>query len=196
MLLGFDLETTGSDPLNDLPIQIGFAVRRNDTIRMFRMDIGGWAWKTMPWSTEAFGVHGITKERLMNALHYRMVDTLASEWLGQNLGGLSRNKVHATGWNVAGFDLPFLRRFLPKSLACISYRTVDLNAPLLLAADSNARFRKIKSGLKKRAQATAEEWIEARRDLVEEADMTWHDAGFDAITALLVAEEMQERLSM
>jgi hypothetical protein len=66
-----------------------------------------------------------------------------------------KDQVQALGWNVGGFDLVFLRKYLPKTWGQFSYRTVDLTTMVHVASvftfsDAKARVAKFREtwGLK------------------------------------------------
>lgn len=192
MFLGLDFETSGTDHDRSAPIQLGIA---NDTGAVFNMLIGGWDWddpqlvryESRAWSEEAFGVHGITKDRLASAPGPEVVDALAFEWLNKNVPRHPAGRI-PVGWNVSGFDVPFLRQHFPQTARAMSYRSVDLNAiTFFLASCGIGKYQDIKGTVK----ATA-----ALRIATEHGgEEKWHDAGYDALASLyayqaLVALEM------
>lgn len=58
------------------------------------------------------------------------IDLLARLWLGDVTKVEKQHRLISLGWNVAGFDMPFVRKFLPKTASQFSYRSIDLNAVL------------------------------------------------------------------
>lgn len=59
-------------------------------------------------------------------IHMGACDLAAREWLQQF--SEKPGKLLALGWNIAGFDMPFVRKYLSKTNAWFSRRTIDMNA--------------------------------------------------------------------
>jgi len=136
-----------------------------------------------PWSEEAAQVHGIRRETvadMMQADPAGIVELQARDWLKAQ-GFTEERSIVAVGFNVAGFDLPFLAEQMPVLRSLFSHRTVDLNAPMFtLSLTSGRGFQGMKSA--------AKEWARqqiggAKRD---------HDAGYDAELALYAFKYIQE----
>lgn len=192
MFLGLDFETSGTDHDLSAPIQLGMA---SPDGAVFDMLVGGWDWddpkmvayEARSWSEEAFGVHGITKDRLLSAPKPTLVDTLAVEWLDKHIPRHPAGRI-PVGWNVSGFDVPFLRQHFPKTARAMSYRSVDLNA-IVFFLDS-CKIGKY-ADIKRTVKLTAAMRIAGESGQQEK----WHDAGYDALASLyayqaLVAIEM------
>jgi hypothetical protein len=193
--IGVDLETSGSSHADSAPIQVGIA---NDRGMIFDSYIGGWSWddgfvngkRRHVWSDEAFGVHGIPKGRLYGMPAADLVDAQGANWIAQHVGGPSKGII-AVGWNVAAFDFPFIREYLPKTADSMAYRSVDLNAIIFGAtqaglADFDGRpwtYYRLKSYVKDAA---------AYRIMQQtEMETQWHDAGYDALAGLYAFYELQ-----
>ena len=187
MFIGLDFETSGSDSTRHAPIQVGLAIPGED---VFVRDIGGWNWHNGPWtddlpagylvewSEEAFDVHRIPKDRLRSAPSVGMVDVWTAEWVNRHAGDVPRPWRNIVGWNVAGFDLAFLRRWMPETLGSLSYRTVDLNAVLFaIVGEDRDAYYEVKKAAKDYAADRIAETDEFDGD-------QWHDAGYDAVAAL------------
>ena len=172
---GLDLETSGSSHETSAPIQLGLYAPDG---AVFRSDIGGWHWDYRHvWSEEAFGIHNITKERLSIApdryevqrMAMRFVEEHSAAWRGERL---------PVGWNVASFDMPFIRDYLPALSNVMSYRSVDLNAVVYATAEAHGLSSK---ELKIASKTFAEETL---KELWPEEGPAWHDAAYDAAAAI------------
>jgi DNA polymerase III epsilon subunit-like protein len=175
-LLGLDIETTGSDFKPDIKtIQIG--VFDPKTKRLFRMDVG-WPDGTFTMVPEATAVHNIPKERILAASYAATVDYALLEFL-TSLGVGAKQGI-AVGFNVGSFDMTFVRRDLPNSASLFSYRTIDLNAVCFAIGEATGiDWKRIKDVAVADAKARL-------RVLVP--DLKAHDAGYDAMEAVLVFE--------
>jgi hypothetical protein len=81
-----------------------------------------------------------------------------TKWLSDKVGLI------AVGWNVCGFDLPYVRHYLPRLGSFISRRSVDLNAVCFtFAGGAGGRWKR----LKRRSKRYAEERL---------GRAEWHDA--------------------
>jgi DNA polymerase III epsilon subunit-like protein len=168
--IGVDGEMTGTDgPAVHQLIQIGVATAPDE---VFVSDIGYDAWSE---DAESMVVHGLSAERIRAAPRADVVDAELCRWLGDKVVGSGRGLI-AVGWNVAAFDLPYVRRFLPRFTSHLSRRSVDLNAVCFtFAGTAGSRWK----SLKKRSKRFAEEQL---------GRAEWHDAGYDAAAALLCWE--------
>lgn len=188
--IGLDLETSGSTHEHHVPIQIGIAMP-NEAV--FRSDIGGWvfydeddhtqtadAHSILPWwSSEAYGIHNITKARLTLAPDKYDVDTMAAKFIGDHSKAWLGNRI-MVGWNVGSFDAPFVRQHLPKTANSLSYRSLDLNAASFTTAEALGLSW---STLKTRSKDYAADQL---------GSGGWHDAGFDAQAALLSLDYIKQ----
>jgi hypothetical protein len=122
-----------------------------------------------------------------------VVDVQLRAWLEDALTrrglGLDAKRLVPVGFNVGGFDLPFVARYLPRSYELLSRRVVDLNA-FLMAYDAAGRTYQGSSpkwsGWKRLAVAYAAEQIAAQG-----IEVSHHDAGYDALEALYVLEFLE-----
>lgn len=177
VLLGLDGEMTGTGGANAHEkfqlIQVGLAYGAPDPgIDIFVHDIG---YQKFHFTAKALEVNGFTKERINAGMSPQHVDAKAVLWLEER-GLVGQQQLVPVGWNVAGFDVPFFRQYLPGLSACLSYRTLDLNA--LVFAYSLAHglpYERVKKAAKKHAQ---------REMRIAGFDDNWHDAGYDAAAAL------------
>jgi DNA polymerase III epsilon subunit-like protein len=180
--IGLDLETSGTTHERHVPIQIGVALRSGE---VFNSLIGQWGfpWGQYDWDEEAFAVHGITKNELLDAPEYGEVDTVLSEWLEEHAGPGTKIMV---GWNVGAFDRPFVDRWLPKTAAMFIRRTLDLNAACYLMELKGVRNP---DTLKRQAKAYADDCLTERG-----ATEGRHDAAYDAQCALYELEYLRRML--
>ena len=195
MFLGLDFETSGAD-IDDgaVPIQVGIASFPFGDAEVFVRDIGSWNWTDEPWvddhvggrlatwSEDAYDVHRIPRERLRAAPSAGLVDVWAAAEVERIAGNVPRPWRNVVGWNVAGFDLAFAKRFMPETMKKLSYRTVDLNAIVFsIAGDSVGDYHDVKKEAKDYAAA------EVAATGLFDGDQ-WHDAGYDALAALYAFE--------
>lgn len=196
---GLDLETSGTTHEDHVPIQLGLTAPSGITATWL---IGGWLWweddlgpangdmypggRWSHWSEEAAQVHGITQAQLQAdglpaakvALEaVRFIEAFSDTWLGNR---------HVVGWNVASFDMPFVRQHLGALSRVLSYRSVDLNAVCFTLTEAHGISYK---GLKRRSKEYAAEQL--RETYPGEM---WHDAGYDSAAALHSWDYMKERV--
>lgn len=199
--LGLDLETTSSSS-EGLMIQLGMATEH---LRVFCQDIT-YNLKTLARAhvdPQALEVNNFTLDRITGVredegnglVFHRNTETFvqqqAQDWLmdefplDPNLeeakvrtDDLYGRKFVAIGWNVAGFDMPFVKRQMNRLAGWFHYRTIDLNAPCYTVARAWGLDHK---ELKERIKSEADERIVAGKLY----DGERHDAGYDALAAVL-----------
>lgn len=198
--IGVDLETSGSSHSRSAPIQIGIA---NDSGMIFDSYIGGWLFdpalqtadgqRTHEWSEEAYGIHGIPRSRLLSAPFAKEADVQAAYWIEDNVGGPGKGII-AVGWNVAAFDFPFIREYLPKTAGSMAYRSVDLNAIIFGITQAGLGDWDGKPWTYYRLKSFVKDAAASR--IMQQTDMQvqWHDAGYDALAGLYAFYELQEVL--
>lgn len=172
-LIGLDLETSGTE-IDDgaVPIQLGLSYEINGHYYTWSSYVGGWNWKEHHWDTESAAVHNIPRNMLTDFEAAWKVDIRMANWLLDYIGPRMWNL--PVGWNVAGFDMPFIRRYFPNLSRMLSYRSVDLTPLVVAMAEENERkYQEIKN----RAKTAAAQEMESHGG-------TWHDAGFDAEASL------------
>lgn len=168
--IGVDGEMTGTDgsAVHQL-IQIGVATAPDE---VFVSDIGYDEWRQ---NEDSMRIHGFSPDRIRAAPRPEAVDTAVTQWLSDKVVGAEKGLI-AVGWNVCGFDLPYVRNYLPRLGGFISRRSVDLNGVCFtFAGGAGSRWKT----LKKRSKVYAEERL---------GRAEWHDAGYDAAAALLAWE--------
>jgi DNA polymerase III epsilon subunit-like protein len=196
--IGVDLETSGSSHEDSAPIQVGIA---NDSGMIFDSYIGGWSWvdgyvngkRRHVWSDEAFGIHGIPKGRLYGMPSADLVDAQGAYWIEDNVGGPSKGII-AVGWNVAAFDFPFIREYLPRTAASMAYRSVDLNAIIFGITQAGLADESGKPWTYYRLKSVVKDAAAARILAQTDKPMQWHDAGYDALAGLYAFYELQDVL--
>lgn len=188
-IIGLDFETSGSD-INDgaVPIQLGLAVINEDEpysgFQVTSLLIGGWQWgKDATWSEEAEEVHRISKADLEGIEPARIIDIRLAHWLVRTARATGQRMWNIpVGWNVAGFDMPFVRKYLPTVGSLLSYRTVDLNALVFALSQGHvSEFKRIKAQVK----VGAADYLSTMG-----IEGQWHDAGYDAAASLAAYHEL------
>jgi DNA polymerase III epsilon subunit-like protein len=174
--VGLDLETTSSDLVKGAKIcQLGMAFGACDG---FTSDVG-WPLEVCDISEEALAVNKFTRERIAGGPPPETIDAAAAAWLVTHHAG--SHGLIAVGWNVAGFDLPFVRAQLPQVADFFSYRTADLNAICFALGKPGRTWE----AWKKQAKQWATTIL---------GTANWHDAGFDAAAGLLAFYWLQDQL--
>ena len=179
---GLDFETSGTTHEHHVPIQIGIASPRG---RVYSSLIGGWQWGDTDWDTgrpyghqwdeRAYEVHGIERERLEDAPKPNLVAAEAISFIEQHSEAWHGER-KLVGWNVASFDMPFLRKHLNGVGRVLSYQSADLNAVCFAISEAHGTsYKALKRASKEyAAEQLRDEWPEE----------LWHDAGYDAAAAL------------
>lgn len=173
--LGLDLETSGSTHDRHVPIQIGIYVDAH----LISEYIGGWDWNEWEWDEEAEEVHGIPKETLQSHPPVNIVDGGVAARLWHLVKEQRMNRI-PVGWNVAGFDMPFVRRWMPLTASLLSYRSLDLNAICFYLDGLGGKTWK---DHKRAAKQYANAFIDASQR---------HDAGEDAKAAIYELHYLRE----
>ena len=134
---------------------------------------------------QASAVHNIPDEDILSAPPAVLVDRRLRRWLEARLSEAQARHEHTgirpfipVGWNVGGFDMPFVRTTLPESCGLISRRSLDINALCFAFEDARVTYhgeRKSFDGWKKLAIEYAGSTFDTPR---------WHNALFDAQAAL------------
>ena len=181
LLIGLDGEMSDSDlGKGAVLIQIGVCDDYGNTFESLIGHDAGW------YQTEqASAIHRIPDEDILMAERADQVDRRLYRWLEDRLNDARARGEHGVlrpfvpvGWNVGGFDMPFVRKFLPMSSTLISRRSLDLNALCYSFEDAQVTYMGERRSFL--------QW----RDLAHEAasmvlgNEGWHDALFDAQAAL------------
>ena len=182
--IGIDGEMTGggargeenSAPRQFQLIQVGAALGET-ALQIFSSDIGYERWNEDP---KAMSVNGISAERIKLAPAPAVVDDALCIWL--DAVGTQDDTLVPVGWGVSGFDMPFVREYLPKFARRLSRRSVDLNAIVFLLGGSGNQATRWKAKSKEYAE---------QEMLKRGYRPNWHDAGYDAAAALLAFEYFQ-----
>lgn len=188
IFVGLDLETSGIDHDISVPIEFGLAIPTPGGVQelaTYNLRIGGWKWADDPWLTrvgqptwewnyQSAKIHNITKEELENVQPVADVDEFVRQILDDHHSPTRNDKAVycMIGWNVAGFDRPFVEKHMPLTFERFSYRTIDLNAICYALAEPNVRsYDTIKNRSKQYGA-----------DKVGGPEMA-HQAGWDAATS-------------
>ena len=167
--------------------QIGAAVIVDGKLHTFCEDIG-WTPGCFYWEQRSLDVCGFDLARVHAGPRADEVDERLAAWLRSF--GAKVNKRASTvpvGWNVNGFDMPYIKAQLPKTHALLSRRCVDLNAAAYLAQEVAVDGNEVKDHAFWKQQS----WEYADKQLP--GDWARHNAGVDAAAALY-EQEYFERL--
>lgn len=185
--IGLDGEMTSSE-LSDggALIQLGLSVFVSGEMKSISFGINPyWDGDDVQWDEVAASVHGIPREEVHSFDPPVLVDLGLFTWLQDTVDAKvnKRNSNVPVGFNVGAFDMPFVKKLLPKTFSLFSRRTVDLNA-LCFALDG-----KVDNGMpvkfdtwKKRAKLYAIDKIGYENQ---------HDAGWDAMMHLYSFEYLR-----
>ena len=177
-LIQIGLATMDAEPLTKYHSGLVF---KPETLRTFTSDIGYDEWNSQP---QAMEVNKFTSERIKAGPPQETVDRDASIFLDERFGEGVRD-LHAVGWNVGSFDMPFVREYLPWIADRFSYRSVDLNSILFSVVDTDDQYKE----LKRKAKSGAE--IILRQMGIQK---NFHDAGYDAANALIAFKLLREEI--
>lgn len=181
LLIGLDGEMSDSEMDKGAAlIQIGVCDEYGNTFESLIGQEAGW-YK----SEQASAVHKIPDEDILRAPRADEVDSLLYRWLQYRLEDSRVRGERAglrpfipIGWNVGGFDMPFVRATLPLSSGLISRRSLDLNALCYSFEDARVTYQGERCSFSKWRQLAHDY---AGRSLGEDG---WHNALFDARAAL------------
>lgn len=181
VVLGMDGEMSGEPEEGGALIQAGFAAVTGEGTQVFNSVLNP---GPMQWVERAAQVHGLSRDVVEQASAAAVVDDLASDWLRRHGGVDGLRQVVTVGFNVGAWDHPFFRAALPRTMAMVSRRTIDLNALCftLDGWDPNPRAAAAArdwAGWKRSAKAYAAKTLAREGFTVAE-----HDAGYDAAEAL------------
>jgi hypothetical protein len=174
-LIGLDGEMSDSELADGaVLIQIGVAF---DATERFSALLG--------WTDRAMAVHGIDPLAIAAADPPAEVDAQLEQWLLARGADSDKRALVPVGYNVGAFDLPFVAAYLQRTSQLLSRRVVDLNA-FCLAYEGRVPYEgslPTFSGWKRLAQRYATKKLAAVG--LEE---NLHDAGYDAVSAILQVE--------
>jgi inhibitor of KinA sporulation pathway (predicted exonuclease) len=159
-------------------IQIGLSVMTATGIDTISLYIRPPA--DMYWEDRAAEVHQITQEQLKGAPHPEEVDETLYEWLIKKGANPKRRiKTIPVGFNITGFDMPFIKMTLPKTYSLFSKRTAELNGMLWLLHGKQGK--------------TMEQWKTMSMEYAKMNMDTYkpHDAGWDSARHLLCYEYLR-----
>ena len=182
LLLGLDGEMSDSElEKGAVLLQIGVCDHYGNTFESLIGHPEGW-YKT----EQASAVHMIPDEDILSAEPAEVVDARLRRWLDERLDdSLQRDERTGLrpfvplGWNVGGFDMPFVRKFLPKSCELISRRSLDLNALCFALEAAGVTYEG--------ERLSFNQWKNLAHDHAENllGESNWHDALYDAQASLL-----------
>jgi hypothetical protein len=181
LLIGLDGEMSDSElDKGAVLIQIGICDDNGNTFESLIGHEAGW-YK----SEQASAVHQISDDDILAAPRAEQVDRRLRMWLEGRLEEATVRSEHTglrpfipLGWNVGGFDMPFVRKFLPISCELISRRSLDLNALCYAFEDARVTYQGERLSFLGWQRLAHEQ---ASKIFVE---TNWHNALFDAQAAL------------
>lgn len=179
--VGLDVETTGTELGKSALVQIGIALPNITYVRDVRDPLVTTG-EIVP-DPEALKINGFTMGRIQKAQRIEEVDLILADRLKED-HGITEKSLIAVGWNVGGFDLPFIRRDMPRVSQFFHYRVVDLNSIVFLLAGNGPNYDRFKEQLKKEAETRVT------------STAGWHDAGFDAEASLAAFQVLIEQHSL
>ena len=177
LFVGIDGEMSGPElEKGHRLIQIGVSVRTPDGLDSIsfllkpRLD--------MLWDDESAKVHQIPLATLeKDGIDEKEADQLLYNWLiAHGANPRQRAKTVPVGFNIIGFDMPFIKMQLPKTYSLFSRRMADLNGMLWLLHGKNNK--------------NMDSWKKMALDYAEMnlPDFNPHDAEWDAKRHLLCFE--------
>lgn len=161
-------------------IQIGLTVRLPDgALDTFSCLINP---GEMQWSEDAAKVHNISQEDIRDfGLPSELADQMCYDWLiGHGADPKKTRLTIPVGFNIIGFDMPYVRAQLPMTAELFSRRMADLNGMIwMLQGKEGMGF----TGWKNAGLRHAEAILTDKRE---------HDAGWDSQRHLLVFEYFKQ----
>lgn len=135
MILFLDLETTGLDPKTNRILEVACVLTNDQLERLTRAELfvkftGDLNTAPVhPRVVEMHTVNGLWAECLSDAaLTIDVVDARLAEWLRNNGANPTANAEIYLAGNSIHFDRAFMSEWLPKTLACLHYRQIDLSS--------------------------------------------------------------------
>jgi len=187
VLLGLDGEMSDSELSEGaVLVQIGVAFSVSERFS----SLVGWPEGSYFASEKGMGAHGIAASEIARAPRSDEVDDALVAFLTEGLArrglGTDAKRLVPVGFNVGGFDLPFVAAYLPRSYAMLSRRVVDLNA-FLMSYDAQ---KKVYEGASPKWSGWKRMAVSYAAKNIEEVGIavTRHDAGYDALEALYALE--------
>jgi hypothetical protein len=181
-LIGLDGEMSDSELADGaVLVQIGVAF---DATERFSALLG-WPEGSYFKTDRAMAVHGIDPATIAAADPPPEVDAQLEQWLLARGGASDKRALVPVGYNVGAFDLPFVATYLPRTSKLLSRRVVDLNA-FCLAYEGRVPYEgslPTFSGWKRLAKRYS-----AKKLAAVSLEENWHDAGYDAASAILQVE--------
>lgn len=175
LYVGLDGEMSGYLSEGGKLIQIGLTVRTADGLETldFLINPG-----EMTWVERAAEVHNIPQELILaEGISNEEADQRCYDWLiGHGADPRKRKLTIPVGFNIIGFDMPFIKEQLPRTYSLFSRRMADLNGMIwMLQGKDGMGF----TGWKNAGLKYAEDILVENRE---------HDAGWDSARHLLVFE--------
>jgi DNA polymerase III epsilon subunit-like protein len=183
MLIGLDCETTGPIPGRHNLVQIGLCLPSEER---FFSPVG---WRTFEAEPEALQIIRMSEDDIRQAPFAPYAERDLIVWCAAR--GVSENSLVPVGWDVSGFDLPFVRLTFPDfSKRFLSQQAVELNTVChALAGVKRYHDAPRDFDFWKRAAKRAAEFDALARLGIAAA---WHHAAYDALTSLLAFEWLRK----
>ena len=200
--IGLDIEATGADwqPPGQRPNYQRFALCQIGLAYLYRNSVDETLYGRKPeprWVSavvghdtfdsepEAMAVHKITEDQIRGAPRPAEVERSLIGWMDEQ--GI--RKAIPVGYSVGSFDMPYVREAMPEFARRISMRSLDLNAVVFTISEITGRSH---NAVKAAGANYAEKVIR------KETSMTGvkHDAGYDALSAILSWEYFKSILVM
>lgn len=148
--------------------------------------------ETMTWNTDAAEVHKITKTQVEQARTANILDNKFDVLIREMFPKARNRQLLMTGFGVSGFDRPFFDSTLPTTMKHFSRRHLDLSTICLFLSGSTKpggggvfNDRSFKAAAKNHARNVLKNHNVYGRE---------HDAGFDAILALVAYDFLSAHL--
>lgn len=172
---GVDIETTGLDDGCGI-CQIGVYINdRMGYLRDIKVPEG------VIIEEHALAVNGFSQYRLAHGPTHGEVDLDLYRSLDEQ-ADVRDGCLIAIGWNVASFDMQFIKRWLPLTFKKFAHRSIDLNAVCFTIDPYNWE------AIKKAVKASAEREILDRTGIKPNE----HNAGYDAMAGYQAWQHLQD----
>jgi hypothetical protein len=183
ILLGLDIETSGTIPGYHRTIQIGATDQDGDAWQRLV------SWRHIRhWDKRSAKVHNIPRENVSSLLKPNnkwVEDSFCRYLTSLKPKSTAKHFIVPVGWNVGTFDMKFIFHDFPKVKDYFSYRSIDLNA-IAYFLSGNINFQGSQpqfKGLKNLSKTYASNKLSSRG-----IEAQWHNALYDAQASLYAYE--------
>jgi len=182
-IISLDIESSGRDYTRHALLSIGLVDQKGENFYIALQH------RSLEVEPQAMRVNQLPVVRIdLDGVSPKKADQAMLDWLNARMK--PDEQAVAMGLNIGSFDMPFVRRWLPRSAARFSRRTMDLNALIFeRCLVSGEEFDDLKHKLAKNGHARA--WTETNGP--QDQALGPHHALFDAYSNWGMFLELRRR---